>query len=178
MKQIIFIVFIVFVVKSAVAQYTYSTNVGHVIITGLYNGKNLMAESHKLNLILNYKTKDFSGKLNIRTIQTGIDSLDTLNNTELPLIIQFKGTIPNDDFIARDHPQLKIKTPVKITINNIEKQVIMNAVLDHYKASSQYVCNLTGSMDLELSEFDICLDGLNDIINIQFVQLLLRRKEQ
>lgn len=178
MKKIILIPAILFAFAyKTYAQNMYATNDGHLLITGLYQNEDILMESHQLKLFLNYKTKDFTGKLDIRTLLTGVDSLDSVNRTKPQLIVQFTGNIPDDDFITWNHPKLKIKVPVKVTINKIEKELTMNATLEHFKASTNYVCSLTGSVNMDVSEFNVSISEFSDLINVQFLQLLLRRKE-
>lgn len=177
MKSLILITVILFALNNNISAQNYATTDGHVLITGSYQNENILMESHQLKLFLNYKTKDFTGKLNIRTLLTGVDSLDSINRTKPPLIVQFTGNIPDDDFITWNHPKLKIKVPVKVTINKIEKELMMNATLEHFKASTNYVCSLTGSINMNASEFNISVNEFSDLINVQFLQLLLRRKE-
>ncbi len=106
------------------------------------------------------------------------DSLDSINRTNPPLFVQFTGNIPDDDFITWNHPKLKMKVPVKVVINKIEKEIIMNATVEHFKASPNYVCSLTGFLNMDVSQFNIKQEAFADSINVQFLQLLLRRKEQ
>ena len=178
MKKIIYIITFLVIANELPAQNMYATNDGHVLITSLYQKEKILIESHKLQLFLNYRTKDFSGTLDIRTLQTGVDTLDSINKAKPPFVVQFTGTIPDNDFIAWDHPKLKIKVPVKVIINKIEREIIMNATLEHFTASTNYVCSLTGSLDMDISQFNIKAEAFDDSINVQFLQLLLRRKEQ
>jgi len=177
-RKLIYIITFFALANELPAQNIYITNDGHVLITSLYQKENILIESHKLKLFLNYKTKDFTGTLDIRTLQTGVDSLDSINKTKPPFIVQFTGNIPDDDFITWNHPKLKMKVPVKVMINKIEKEIIMNATLEHFKASRNYVCSLTGSFDMNISQFNVKAEAFADSIKVQFLQLLLRRQEQ
>lgn len=177
MKKLCFLIAFLAGIKSVHAQPVYSTNQGHVLITGMAHDKTILAESHLLKFLINYRTKEFEGKLDIKTIQTGVDSLDSVIEKFPELSIQFNGTIPDDNFITWNHPKIKIRVPVKVKLNKIEKELVMNATLEHFKSSTNFVCSLTGSLEMDITQFNIQSGAIANVINIQFLQLLLRRKE-
>lgn len=177
MKKLILIAGLLINISKLYAQPIYATNQGHVLISGMNQDKNILAESHLLKFLINYKTKEFEGKLDVRNIQTGEDSLDNIIAKLPELTVQFNGIIPDDNFITWNHPKIKIKVPVKVKLNKVEKELVMNATLEHFKSSTNYVCSLTGSLEMDISQFNIQATSIANMVNIQFLQLLLRRKE-
>jgi hypothetical protein len=171
---LILIVLINLAVNYSEAQSVYITNQGYIMITGLYKGNTILAQSHKLNFILDYRTKEFTGRLSIRDLETGVETIDSLNKTNSLNNLLFTGTIPNDDFITWSHPQLNMEVLVNVIINNVDQEVIMNATLDHFPASPSYVCILNGSMEIELPEYNISIDGITGKVKVQLINILLR----
>lgn len=156
------------------AQTIYQTLEGHVIIKGKYQGKGVLAESHKLNLFLNYTTKKFTGKLDLNTLSTGSDTLIqqfTKNEQEW---VFFEGVIPNEDFIIWEHPKLSYVIPLEIQANGTSLTVPMDVELEHYRGVLNYACLLSGIMDVDLAAFNKNADALSDSVRIQLTQVLLK----
>lgn len=158
------------------AQNTYQTLEGHILISGKYNNNTVLIESHKLNLFMDYTTKAFKGTLNLSTLDTGIDSLDLLLSSVKPGIVSFSGVVPNDDFITWEHSELKFDIPVEVNLLEENLNPSLRISINHFKDnSSNYACLLSGTMDLDLTEFENKPSELGDIIEVKFTQVLMRR---
>lgn len=159
------------------AQTIYRTVEGNIVITGEYKGLRVVAQSSGLNFFLNYTTKEFVGKIDLKMLKTGVAFLDSLILTKKDsLWVNFSGTIPDDDFIAWDHPLLKLNVPITVNANNIQRQLVLIATIEHSKTSGTYACRLYGFAGLNISQFNFGIAGLNDSINVQFDQVVLKRQ--
>ena len=58
------------------AQTIYRTVEGNIVITGEYKGLRVVAQSSGLNFFLNYTTKEFVGKIDLKMLKTGVAFLD------------------------------------------------------------------------------------------------------
>lgn len=176
MKPILFLLLFSAIAGKASAQTTYRTVEGHIVVTGDYKGEKIIAQSHNLKFFLNYTTKEFTGRIDLRTLKTGNRFLDSLMLTvKDSLPVSFSGTIPDDDFITWKHPVLKLNVPVMVNANEIQKQLLLAATLEHFEASGAFVCSLSGFVDLSLSQFNYNFPDFKDTVKAQFVQLLLKR---
>lgn len=159
------------------AQTMYRTVEGHVVVIGEYRGERIVAQSSKLTFYLNYTTKAFIGRIDLKTFKTGVSFLDSLILTTKDSVwLNFSGTIPDDDFITWKHPVLNLNVPVVVNANNVQKQLILVATIEHIEKSGAFVCSLTGFIDLGISLFNYDVPGLKDTVKAQFVQLLLNRQ--
>ncbi len=145
------------------------------MISGEYRGETLLAESHRLNLFLNYETKEFKGNLDLSTLDTGIDSLNTILAATKPAQVLFTGVIPNDDFIIWEHLELELDIPLTVQFFGNSLNPSLKIKLNHYKDTSYYACLLSGEMYLDISGFDNRPKGLGDTIEVKFSQVLMRR---
>lgn len=160
------------------AQNVYQSLEGHVVISGEYRGETVLAESHRLNLFLNYETKEFKGKLDLSTLDTGLDSLNAILAATKPAQVLFTGVIPNDDFITWEHLELDLDIPLTVQFLGNNLNPSLNIKLNHYKESSYYACLLSGEMYLDISGFENRLKGLGDTIEVKLSQVLMRRDRQ
>ncbi len=161
----------------SLAQTIYRTVDGNIIITGEYKGERVVAQSGKLKFFLNYTTKVFVGKIDLKTLRTGVVFLDSLILSKKDSVcVNFSGTIPDDDFIIWEHPVLKLKVPVTVYANDIQNQFILIATIEHSKKPVTYVCRLYGFVELNISQFNFDLADLKDDISVQFDQLVLKRQ--
>jgi len=159
------------------AQTIYRTVDGKIVITGEYKGERVVAQSSNLKFFLNYTTKVFVGKVDLKTFRTGVAFLDSLIQTKKDSVcVDFTGTIPDDDFITWEHPVLKLNVPITVRANNIQKQFMLVATIEHSKRPITYVCRLFGFVGLNTSQFNFGLSGLKEDISVQFDQLILKKQ--
>lgn len=175
-NSLVFILLSLYSLSAIFAQNTYQTQEGHILISGKYNNNTVLIESHKLNLFMDYTTKAFKGTLNLSTLDTGIDSLDLLLSSLKPGIVSFSGVIPDDDFITWEHSELKFDIPVDVNLLEENLNPSLRISINHFKDNgSNYACLLSGTMDLDLTEFENKPSELGDIIEVKFTQVLMRR---
>jgi hypothetical protein len=177
MKTTVFLVLFFAFGYYSQAQTMYNTVEGHIVVIGEYKGERIVAQSNELTFYLNYTTKVFIGRIDLKTLKTGVSFLDSLilaNNDTVWL--SFSGTIPDDDFIIWKHPVLKLNVPVIAKINGIQRQLVLVATIEHIEKSGSFVCSLTGFIDLSISLLNFDVEGLKDTVKAQFFQLLLKRQ--
>jgi hypothetical protein len=177
MKTTVFIVLIIAFGYSSHAQTMYNTVEGQIVVIGEYKGDRIVAQSRELTFYLNYTTKVFIGRIDLKTFRTGVSLLDSLILTNNDTVwLSFSGTIPDDDFIAWKHPVLKFNVPVTVKVNGIQRQLVLAATIEHIENSGSFVCSLTGFMNLSISLFNFDVPGFKDTIKAQFFQLLLKKQ--
>lgn len=172
---LVFILFALCGLSGAFAQNIYQSLEGHILISGEYGGKTILAQSHELNLFLDYTTKEFKGRLDLGTLDTGIDSLNAKLAAIKPAQVLFSGVVPDDDFITWEHLELEFNIPITVQRIGETLNPSLDIKLNHYKDSSTYACLLSGSMSLDLSAFENRLSGLGDTVEVKFTQVLMRR---
>ncbi|MCB0519019.1 MAG: hypothetical protein H6577_26795 [Lewinellaceae bacterium] len=176
MKGILAIILFSFCgLPGAFAQNIYQSLEGHVLVSGKYEGGTILAESHRLNLFLDYTTKEFRGKLDLGTLDTGIDSLNAKLAAMKPAQVLFSGVVPDDDFISWEHLELEFNIPLSVQLLGISLKPSLDIKLNHYKDSGTYACLLSGSMSLDLSAFENRPGGFGDTVEVKFTQVLMRR---
>lgn len=158
------------------AQTNYSTKKGHVKFVTKLKNQPINAESHKLILHLDYDAKEVHGSLDLKSIISDNGELNDLLNTDQPLIVRFSGTIPANDFMNHPHETLEFNWLLNVSFQNKDFEFIFKTSLDHIEEGSNFACRLSAmgtvlTGDIELSK---TLPNLNESIEIQFVQLILK----
>lgn len=177
MRYILILIFITLGGLSAVsAQDTYQSLKGQILLSCKYEGQIILAQSQDLNLFLDYTTKEFKGKLDLGSLDTGIDSLNAKLADIKPGLVLFSGVIPNDDFITWEHLELEFIIPLTIDILGERLNSSLNFQLNHYKGSNSYACHLSGTMSLDLSIFENQINKLGTTVEVEFTQILMRRE--
>lgn len=159
-------------------QPTYKTVEGHIVMIGEIDDQQVLAESHQLYIQLDYKTKEVSGRLNLKSADTGMEYLNKLlEESEEPLSVSFSGIIPVEDFISTPHQPIMFEWPVIMTIGNTSADVTLSTVLTHFNGGETYACMLSASGDISTGQTGLInkISGLGDFIKIQFTQVILRR---
>ncbi|MEZ4945081.1 MAG: hypothetical protein R2804_06110 [Cyclobacteriaceae bacterium] len=159
-------------------QPTYKTVEGHIVLIGEIDQKRVVAESHKLYIQLDYKTKEVFGRLDLKSIDTGIEHLNKLlKESEEPLWVSFSGTIPVEDFISLPHKPIVFKWPVTMTLGNNNFDITLNTTLTHFNGGEAYACMLSASGDILAGRTSLPdeIPGLGNLLKIQFTQVILRR---
>ena len=172
---LVFILLAFYGLSGAFAQNLYQSLEGHVLVSGKYEGETILAESHRLNLFLDYTTKEFRGKLDLGTLDTGIDSLNAKLAAIKPAQVFFSGVIPDDDFITWEHPELEFDIPLTVQLAGEKLNPLLGIKLNHYRDSNTYACLLSGTMNLPMSVFENRLGGFSDMFDVKFTQVLMRR---
>lgn len=159
----------------AYSQAYYRTINGCVLITGKYNDSLFLAESHKLYLGYNSVNKTIYGEINLQTFSSEIPYIDSFLNTT-PTIVTINGYIPVD-FLSWNHNEYQLDIPLDIRINQSKVNTLSKIKFTHVDKTLPYTCVMEASFRLKLSDFIHNIPKLADTtINVQFLQLILRRK--
>lgn len=182
MKAIIFIIVIVFhSISMAHAQSTYRASRGHVIIVGEIGNQRVIAEGDGLSILLDYTTKAVSGRLNLKTMNTGLGSLDERisKQEDEATLVSFSGVIPVDDFITQPHLPVSFELPLTVTMGSKTFKVILTGTLRHFDGGNSIACILgaSGEVPTEKTGLKESLPELSEVVKIEFSQVVLRKKE-
>ena len=141
------------------------------------NNERIIAESHKLFLFLDYNTKEISGKLELKTIDTGIGYLnEQISNAD---IISFSGFIPVDDFISKPHAPISFNWPLKVTAGESTFQIVLSGNLKHFNGGEAIACMLSATGDVNTTEIGLksILPEIGETLKLQFTQVILRKNK-
>ena len=159
------------------AQKIYTTKEGHILIMSQVDNQNVKAESHNLSLSLNYTTKEVKGTLDFKTLITKFKSInEVIDNNDEPLKVHFTGTIPVFNFMEKDHEPFNFNWPITITYQNKSFKAQLKAIIHHIDEGRAISCLLSakGEIDISNTELENIIPGLDQTLQIQFSQLLLR----
>ena len=177
MKIITLFILLLFTSAKCFSQEYYRTFNGHVVITGEFNDTAFLAESHKLEINYNSRSQSISGKINLKSIISGIPYLDSLL-VNSGSTITITGNIPVD-FLTWEHKQYNLDVQLEIIMNGILAKTISKMKFTHTDKLTNYTCVMESTFNFDLTDFKINIpEKLNSKLNIQFLQLILRRGNQ
>ncbi len=179
MKIIYPVIFIFFAALSLQAQTIFRTQEGHIMFIANNDYEAVKAESHQLSVFLDYSSKKVMGTLDLKTLNTDILEFNNyIKQTELPLIIEFSGSIPEEDFLSKPHEPFNFNWPVTLTFQGKQLKTIFEATLTHINKDVLSSCLLSANGDLPTLDTGLkrLIPGLGDVIEIQFAQLILRKE--
>lgn len=157
------------------ANKIYRSRNGKVGIGIYYTDTLLNIGSDKLIVVLDYETTEIFMRLSPSDLITGIDSLDEdLQTLALPDVI-FKGKL-NVPFInTEQHVEEKFDIEGTLTINGVERQVMMSGTLEHMEQGPNLQSMLYIHYDLSLEEFGLKeqLPGFGDNACIEITEAIL-----
>ena len=159
------------------AQKIYTTEEGHIMMMTLVDDKAVKAESHKLALYLDYDSKVVNGVLDLKTLSTDIPEINTiLQQQEAPLMLRFTGTIPSQDFLSKRHESINFNWLVTITYQGKSYISQFKATITHIEQGVSMSCLISarGQVLVSDSGLDSLIQGLDDTIQVQFAQLVLK----
>jgi len=162
-------------------QTMYQTTEGHIVMVTEINNERIIAESHKLFLLLDYDTKEISGKLNLKTIDTGIGYLnEQIGKAEdEEMTISFSGFIPVDDFISQPHAPISFNWPLKVTAGERTFEIVLSGNLKHFNGGEAITCMLNATGDVDTTEIGLktILSELGETLKVQFTQVILSKNK-
>jgi hypothetical protein len=158
-------------------QYSFRTREGHIIVSGIFDTTQFIAESHKLFIIFNNDYKDMNGTIFFNTIISGIPEIDSLLTKSNSAKISFEGNVPVD-FLSWEHKELNLTIPIRITINDTTHEEMLKAEFNHLQRTSTSTCLFSGFLKINLSKYtkDNIQGRLNPELNIILSQLVLRKE--
>jgi len=159
------------------AQKIYTTSEGHLMLASSINNKMVKAESHHLSLYLNYTTKIVKGVIDLKTLFTQNDIINSvIKDSDQPLELQFTGTIPIIDFMKKDHEPFSFNWIITITYQNKSYKAQLKSLIQHVNDGPAISCLLSarGEVDISNTGLQNIIPDIDNILEIQFSQLLLR----
>jgi hypothetical protein len=161
-------------------QTIYSTREGHILIKANIDGNAFKAESHQLSMFFDYTSKEITGSIDLRTIDTNNPQLATyLKSTQAPIWIRFSGKVPVEDFLLRPHEPIDFNWLVTIRLPNKEVQNYFKATLTHIPQGPTFSCLLSAGGFIEKTispSLNQVVPGLDGSIEIKFAQLILKKE--
>lgn len=173
----IFFIFFSMLAFQMQSQTNYMTKNGHLKMVGRIDNQPVSIETHELSISLDYTTKQMSGTMDLRTLITEIPELNNyLNKTEQPLLVEFSGVIPADDFMSQPHQALIFNWFVKVTFQNKSFEVVFKTTLEHIEEGSFFSCRLSTFGEIQAAKLGLedLIPGLDETIELQFIQVVLR----
>ncbi len=175
-KQTLFIFFSI-VVLQLQSQDFYMTKKGNLKMVSKINDQIVTLESNKLELYLDYTSKEMTGTLDLRSLNYNIPELNKyIKDSDQPLLVHFSGIIPAEDFMAQAHQALNFNWQVNITFQDNIYKVILESVLEHASQGYLFSCRLNtfGEFNSNIFGLKKLIPNLDDTIGIQIVQTVLR----
>ncbi|MDD3722146.1 MAG: hypothetical protein PHW92_06640 [Lutibacter sp.] len=175
-KHLFFICFFVLAFQMQ-SQTTYMTKNGHLKMVGRIDNQPVAVETNELSVFLDYTTKQMNGEMDLRTLVTEIPELNSyLRKAEQPLLVQFSGVIPADDFMSQPHQALIFNWLVKVTFQNKSFEVVFKTTLEHIEEGSFFSCRLSTFGEIQAAKLGLedLIPGLGETIELQFIQVVLR----
>lgn len=159
------------------SQNVYRTSNGYVLISGVYEDSAFFADSHKLEIDYNPVNKSIYSNINLQTFTSGILFIDSIL-AEKPRYLALNGFIPVD-FLTWAHKEYNLDVSLEIKFNNIKVISPSKMRFKHIDKLMGYTCVMEASFVLKLSDFINNLpEKIDSYINIQFLQLILRRESK
>lgn len=178
MKTKIFTIMLLLITFCEVtAQKIYKTNDGHIEMMTLVDNKPVKAESHNLDLYLDYESKVVKGVLDLKTLSTDTPEINTIiQEWEEPSILRFSGAIPSVDFLSKRHEPINFNWQVAITYQGKTYKSQFKATITHIEQGLSMSCliSATGQVLVSKTGLDSVIPGLDKVIEVQFAQLVLQ----
>tara|TARA_R110000868_G_scaffold67368_2_gene200106 strand:- start:2001 stop:2543 length:543 start_codon:yes stop_codon:yes gene_type:complete len=159
------------------AQKIFKTEDGHIMMMALIDSLPIKADSHKLDLYLDYETKIINGKLDLKTLSTDNPEINSiLKQVESPLLLHLTGIIPSVDFLAHRHDPITFNWVVTITHKTQTFKSNFKATITHIDQSALMSCLISARGEIITSNagLDDVIQGLGKTIEVEFAQLVLK----
>ena len=180
MKYYILII-LFFGILNVNAQKIYRTEEGHVEMMAMLDSVPFKAESHKLALYLDYDSKVVSGVLDLKTLSTNNPEISAmLERQEDPLMLRFTGTVPSVDFLSKRHDPINFNWLIDVTYQGKAFKSQFKATITHIEQGLRMSCliSATGQLLVSNTGLDSIIEGIDDTIEVQFAQMVLKLDNQ
>jgi len=177
LKNILFLFFFV-LLTGIKAQNIYSTTDGAIFIKAVINDSSVVARSHDLTILLDYETAEFSIKLDVSSLSTGVETMDNkLKNIDNKYIL-FKGKLGLNSINTEKHPPLNFAVKGYILSDDDEDKSINGdgSLIHVFGDNYSCVLNLNFKFNWKEAGLDIDMPGLKDELQVKIIQTVLVRK--
>tara|TARA_R110002072_G_scaffold171058_2_gene324789 strand:- start:553 stop:1164 length:612 start_codon:yes stop_codon:yes gene_type:complete len=154
----------------------YYTVAGTIMIQGGLNGTPVQAKSNKVTVLIDYNTGEFQLYFDAATLHTGMPIIDTLLAKQRGNLIQYEGNFGLDHVQTESHPPLDFIVEGYINCKYHNDFIQGKGRLEHLYDGT-YSCYLNLSFDLTLDQlpFNINIEGLDENIRIEIIQMVLNQ---
>ncbi|PIB39473.1 hypothetical protein [Maribacter sp. 4G9] len=163
------------------AQKIYRTEEGHVEMMAMLDSVTFKAESHKLALYLDYDSKVVSGVLDLKTLSTNNPEIKAmLAGEEDPLMLRFTGTVPSVDFLSKRHDPIDFNWLIDVTYQGKAFKSQFKATITHIEQGVSMSCLISARGQVLVADtgLDSIIKGIDDTIEVQFAQMVLKMDNQ
>ncbi len=151
----------------------YQTKKGVLSITSGNNENIPTFHSNKLHVVLNLKTAEFEFILPVKSLHSGVDSVDykfsRIENSEM----RVQGTMHMNGIKTQPHKPIHFVFNAILTINDLVKELEGEGHLEHIPGNEQPACRL--KLNFEVNDFEL-LEGYRDDFNFQIIQSILYQR--
>ncbi|MBL4585937.1 MAG: hypothetical protein JKX84_02605 [Flavobacteriales bacterium] len=162
---------------SAFAQQDYYYTVdGKMMINASINDSAISVVSKKVTVLIDYDTGEFLLTFDVSTLKTGDRKLDSLLMMDEGHLIRYEGKFGIDHVPTESHPPLDFLVEGYINCSYHNDFIQGRGTLQHlYDAT--YSCYLNLSFDIALDQlpFDIPIEGLDERVQIEIIQMVLNQ---
>lgn len=154
----------------------YSTINGQIKISTVVDGKIVTARSNKLIISLDYNTALFKMRLDKSSLKTGVDSLNMFFSKYKGAFIETKGKMGIDFIETKSHPTQNFKVALTLENPYNTTEIMGNGSLTHLGGIYSCILNLNFQLNLDDLNIQLPFKGINNKINIQILQTILKRE--
>lgn len=175
MKLLITILF--FTATITLHAQVFRTSSAKVSLSGLYDSTAVDGESRSMYINLNYDRAQTDMKMNLRSILTTNDTLNSQIQNSPDQLFHFTGKMKLDYVRTKSHPTQKFRVDGMLTVNNISHPLSFNAVLYHIANSGDAACKLSGQMLIDISKYfpGASFNRFDNKVLLSFSQIVLKR---
>lgn len=150
-------------------EISYSRN-GTLLMTNQKIDETTRFHSNEIKILLNLKTAEFKLTFPIRSLHSGVDSLDReLQNME-HAFIQVSGFLNLNEINTQPHEPYHFKFNSYIRYNDFYKELKGYGHLEHIPGKEQPACRL--GLNFEIEDFEL-FSGFKSDFRFQVVQSIL-----
>lgn len=165
--------------QKALSQDLYNTVNGQLGFVGVHQDTSFTAVSNKLVATLDYNTGMIKFRVDLSTITSKSDTLQSLFRSIQPNQVTFNGNIGQGSLNTKEHGRRGLSIGGKFSLNGVTKYKELNAFLICYPAAEGDVaCQLSMDFTINLDEYNLTDNFSNfyENINIQISQAILERQ--
>lgn len=173
MKWLLTILFLF--TAGALQAQVFKTVAAKVSLAGLYDSMPVGAESHGMYILINYDRAQIDMKMNLRSILTTSDTLNSRIRHSADQVFHFSGKMKLDYVRTKTHPTQKFPVDGILTVNGISHPLSFTAVLYHIANSGEAACKLSGQIMIDMTKYAPGLNRFNKNIVLSFTEIVLRK---
>ena len=152
----------------------YSTQAGKIIVNGKFKVANVTAVSNHLHIQMNYDRSEIYMQVVIPSLISDNDSLNFLLQKSGGVDVHFSGKMNINYVRTKSHPKQKFSITGILAINGKSRPFSFNAILEHFPIGN-VSCNFNASFIINLNEFGVGTKPGENMVNVNFNQLVFKR---